>query len=61
MNKSEQREVAQLMSVANNTEYAGYVARGMSALIRSTMRSRNELMAVAATVTGLMQHPDFLV
>lgn len=61
MNKSETREVAKLAK-AYELGMADYVARGLSALVRSAMtaRSRAALMEYAG-IFGVRNHPEFIV
>ena len=66
MNKSEQREVTKLLSVANmgahDECFVGYAARGLSALARcSNLKTRNEILALAMGVPEVIQHPDFII
>ena len=62
MNKFETREVAKTIQ-HGAVLGAGYMARSLSALIRGAMttKSRNELLTLAASQAGVVQHPDFIV
>jgi hypothetical protein len=65
MTKNEKREADKLMFVAGrqitDSQVVGYVARGMSALIRASSRSRNELITIASSIPAIVQHPDFIL
>lgn len=62
MNKSERRECAKLDAMARSgVADIGYLARAYSALIRASMRSRHEIITIAASVPEVVQHRDFVV
>jgi hypothetical protein len=66
MTKSESREVAKLqaiMRMPSDQRPVGidYLARSFSALIRSSYRSRNELINAASMVPAIIQHPEFII
>ena len=67
MNKSEIREATKIMSsitarqVDQRAKLVGWAARGMSALARASLRSRNEIITAAAAIPAIVQHQDFIV
>lgn len=62
MTKSETRELNKLNALANTVDI-GYLARGYSALIRSTQTAsaRNVMLAAAAAIPAVVAHPDFII
>ena len=65
MTKSEARKVAKLTAFAHaSAGYApdvAYLARGFSTLVRSSLRSRNEIITIAAGWPMIVQHPEFII
>ena len=67
MTKMEQKQAQQLINAARmgiaagELTYVGYAARGLSALIRASRKSRNELITIAAGIPAIVQHPDFII
>ena len=61
MNKMQTKEVAKL-AVAHKMGMSDYVARGLSALVRSAMtaKARAALMEYA-DLFGVRNHPEFIV
>lgn len=62
MTKSEQREATQAVAYGQ-TLGADYMARALSALIRSarTAKSRNELILIAAGYPAVTQSAEFII
>ena len=68
MNRSENREASKLVGILRahvaagvEPEVIGWAARGFSALARSSLRSRNEILTLAAGWPAVVEHPDFIV
>lgn len=62
MTKSETREATKAIAYGQ-TLGADYMARALSALIRSarTAKSRNELITIAAGYPAVTQSPEFII
>ena len=62
MTKSETRELNKLNALAKIAD-AGYLARGYSALIRSTRTTsaRNVMLTAAGAIPAVVAHPDFII
>lgn len=71
MTKNEKNEVCKLLSLARcviparvgGTDDAtlGYIARSFATLARSSRKSRNDIITLAAGWPAIVQHPDFIV
>lgn len=66
MNKAEKRECDKVAKVLPRVmcldePMIGYAARSLSALARSSLRSRNEIITFAAQWPFVVQHQDFIV
>lgn len=63
MTKSEQKEVNLIMAYHAAGLGVDYVARALSALIRcaSTNKSVQALQQVAASIPGVVSHPEFVI
>ena len=69
MTKSETRELIKLNALANaidcddSRHCVAYLARGYSALIRSTRTSasRNVMITAAGAMPAVVSHPDFII
>ena len=65
MNKAEKRECDKIAKILPRVmcvdePMIGYAARSLSALARSSLRSRNEIIAFAAAWPLVVQHKDFI-
>ena len=67
MTKSETKELTKLMQAAQmgltikEPGMVAYAARGISALVRASRASRNQIITIAAGFPAVIQHEEFIV
>lgn len=62
MNKSEQREIIKLVRYYKAGANTGMLARGLSALIRSSRTTKSQqALKEYAPLLGVQNHPDYIV